>query len=115
MARINMLNLVNYKDFPGDSRYRVFFFKTREEADTFEEHLRKKDIWYERSLDNESEIPRYLFGVHKDDFNLAQKANFLTNAQYRKPFLPKNAFRYLLLVITLGAIVLAIIGYHLVN
>lgn len=110
-----MLNLVNYKEFPGDNRYRVFYFNTVEEANVFEQFLKEKNVWYERSTDAEGSKTRYLFGIHKDDFNRAQKANFLTNAQFRKPFMPDKIFRYIVMILAFGTILLGIVGYYLSN
>lgn len=110
-----MLNLVNYKEFPGDNRYRVFYFDTEAEGDVFEQFLKEKSVWYERSVDNEGNKTRHLFGVHKDDFDQAQKANFLTKAKFRKPFMPDNVFRYVLMIVAFGTLLLGIVGYYLSN
>ena len=107
-----MLNLTNYFDHPGDNRYTVFRFTVSEHADHFESLLRTDEIEYERHEELDEEGSNlYLFGVSKRFQKNAVRANFLTHAAYRKPFIGNKLLKYALLVITIGFVVLAILGY----
>jgi hypothetical protein len=89
----------------------VYQFYYSEHADAFEEMLNERKIKFERFHDEEGEAPRILFGVHKTHLKSANNANFLVHARFRKPFISNKWLKYLLLVVTFGAILLALIGY----
>lgn len=103
------LRITNYFVHPGDTRYMVFVFKQDIYADYFEDLLEEENITYERHLDEEE--TEILFGVHKRFQRKALNANFLTHAKFRKPFINNGLVKYLLLIITFGVIILAIVGY----
>lgn len=103
---IEGFNVTNYREHPSNDRYWVFFFKDAKRATDFEAALTEQGIWFEK--DREEEY--HLYGVHKDDFKAVQHQNFMTEAKFRKPFMADPLFRWLVVTVSLGAIILAIIG-----
>lgn len=110
-----MLNLTNYFDHPGDNRYTVYRFILDEHADYFEALLVQHGITYERFLDTEAENRVILFGVNKRFQKEALRMNFLTHGHFRKPFIGNAWVKWLMLLITTAAIVLAVAGFILSN
>lgn len=103
------LRITNYFVHAGDNRYMVFVFKQEQFANHFEDLLKQENIDFERHFDEQEH--EYLFAVHKRFQRKALNANFLTHAKYRKPFISNRWVKYSLLIVTLGMIVLAIVGY----
>lgn len=101
-------NLTNYHDHPQNSYYTVFFFRTQDQADHFESLLKENGIEYEKA-DKEEEDTKYFFAVRNDVRKDAIRLNYLVSAKFRKPFLPRRA-GWLVVILTLAAIALAIIG-----
>ena len=97
----------NYFIHPGDNRYYVFSFGEDEHADTFAERLEQAGIAFERHREENE----WLFGVARSHFKQALNANHLVYAQYRTKFIPVKGLRNTMLFVTLGAIVLALLGY----
>ena len=104
-----MLDITNYSDHPTRIGYTVFKFYEKQRADYFEELLKKDAIWYESSIDEDRKTI-YLFGVKKSNLKAAFNANYLVSARYRKPIFPNVYFRWILLIVTIGLLILAIIG-----
>jgi len=98
-------------DHPTQKDYRVFNFNSLKEADLFEEKLKAARIIYERDVEEHEKEPLYLFGVHYRDFAKAQDANFMVSAETRKPLIPNGFLRYGFILIVLGIITFALIGY----
>ena len=97
----------NYFIHPGDNRYYVFSFREDEHANDFEQRLNNAQIPFERHRED----TEWLFGVARAYFKQALNANHLVYAQYRTKFIPVRGLRNAMLVVTLGAIVLALIGF----
>ena len=102
-----IMRWTNYFIHPGDNRYYVFSFNEDEHADTFAERLERAGIAFERHREENE----WLFGVARSHFKQALNANHLVYAQYRTKFIPVTGLRNTMLLVTLGAIVLALIGY----
>ena len=100
---------VNYRKHPSDNKYTVFFFTTPEEGLYFEERLDEEAVVFEKDSEDTGEQVYYLYVIKNNYFKQALNANFLTKAKFRKPFLPKIV-GVLLVLITFGLIVMAIIG-----
>lgn len=81
------------------------------EANLFEEILNREKIWFEKDEDEVQAGRTFLFGVKRDDFSRAQRANFEVAAKHRKPLITNKILRYSLLIIFFGFLSLAIIGY----
>lgn len=103
------MNLTNYFDHPGDNRYIVFQFALEDHADHFENLLKEADVIYERHWDEE--VEKTLFGINKRYRKEASRCNFLTHAAYRKPFIGNAWFKWSILLVTAGILILGIIGY----
>jgi hypothetical protein len=104
-----MLNILNYKDHPTRVGYTVYRFFEKERADYFEELLKKNDVLFESSIE-ENGNTLYLFGVKKGDSKKAMNANYLVSAKYRKKIIPNTYFRWGIILFALAMITLAIIG-----
>lgn len=104
----------NYFIHPGDNRYYVFAFKEDEHADVFEIRLKDTDISYERHYEQDETTNdpsgEWLFGVHRKYFKEALNANHLVHAEFRTKFIPVQGLRWALLIGTLAAVMLAVIG-----
>lgn len=109
----NMFNLTNYRDHPENLDYKVFFFYNMEQARYFEAQLNKEEIPFESYLENESDKEVMLFGIHKRDFRKALLQNDLSFAAYKKPFIGNKLIRNTVLIITLGFILFALIGFFM--
>ena len=97
----------NYFIHPGDNRYYVFTYQEEKYADAFQARLDAGGIPFERHEENSE----WLFGVARTYFKEAMNANHLVYAQYRTKFIPVKGLRNAMLIITLGSIILALIGF----
>ncbi len=104
-----MLNLTNYSDHPTRIGYTVYHFFEKERANYFEELLKKDNIYYESSIE-EQENTLYLFGVKKGDAKKAMNANYLVSAKYRNKIIPNIYFRWGVIIFFISVLLLAIIG-----
>lgn len=104
-----MINLMNYYEHPGDNRYFVFEIRSVEKCITFEEYLEEFDVSFEKMVEEEGN--KTLYGIHRDNFSKALKANNLTEGKYRKPMIDVPVLRYALVIITFLVLVLALVGY----
>lgn len=105
------LGLVNYIRHPDNSNYIVYRFADEDRAIAFEEELIAQKIWYEKGDEMKRTRKFILFGVHKNDFKKVQEINFAVEAKYKKPFIPFAAFRWGLILFSIGVVVLASLGY----
>ena len=103
-----MLNITNYFDHPTRIGFTVFRFHEKQRADFFEELLKKNDIWYEVSYEEEKSL--HLFGVRKGDFKKAMNANYLVSAKFRKKIIPNIYLRWGIIIFAILIITLAIVG-----
>ena len=104
-----MLSMINFQDHPTNRNKKVFFFKKAEHANYFEVMLIESKIDFEKQIDKEGDQTIY-YGVKKNDFKAVQKINYLTIANFRKPFISDKFFRYLLIGISVFVVSLAILG-----
>lgn len=105
------LGLVNYVQHPSDKRYIVYRFADPKRATSFEEELTAAKIWFEKDTEFKRSREYILFGVHKNDFTKTDKINFKVEGAHKKPLIPFKGFRYFILILGLGLLTLAIIGY----
>ena len=102
----------NYEPHEKQRSYMVFYFYAKDHADYFEALLIENEIPFERGQGRDL-IRRHLFGVHRRHLELAQSLNDEVGNYYRKPFLGEKRFRNFVLIFTLSAIILAVLGYFL--
>jgi len=107
-----MLNILNYTDHPTRVGYTVYRFFEKERADYFEALLKKDNVYFESSIE-ENENTLYLFGVKKGDSKKAMNANYLVSAKYRNKIIPNTYFRWGIILFAVAMITLAIIGAFL--
>ncbi|MGY8917900.1 MAG: hypothetical protein ACKVJ6_06465 [Flavobacteriales bacterium] len=105
------MRLTNYFIHPADNRYYVFSFSKEDHSDVFRESLTEMSIPFEFNEDNEMVYgAKYLYGVPRTHFNQALKQNHLLYADIRSPLIPNKFFKWALLLITGGAILLGVLG-----
>lgn len=105
------LGFVNYVQHPTNSNYVVFRFADPNRAEDFELELKNAGIWYERDVELKRTTEVVLYGIHKTDFKKAQNFNYFVEGKHKKPIIPFKALRYGVLVVGLGLLILATIGY----
>jgi len=105
------LGLVNYVQHPTNPKYIIYRFPDKKRADSFQEELEKKGIWFERGEEEKRSRTFHLIGIHQNDFKVTQRMNYLVEAKHKKPLIPFKALRYGLILISTGLLTLAIIGY----
>ena len=105
------LDFTNWREHPSDNRYTIFFFKTKEESDFFENLLKLNNIWFEPNIDLDEPTYRYFFAVNKTTNKEVIKLNHLTIGEYRSPLIANAYLRYGLVLAMMVIMTLAIIGY----
>jgi hypothetical protein len=104
-----MLNILNYSDHPTRVGYTVYRFFEIERANYFEELLKKDNISFESSIE-ENGNTIYLFGIKKGDSKKAMNANYLVSAKFRNKIIPNIYFRWGIILFAIAMVSLAIIG-----
>lgn len=107
-----MLNITNYSDHPTRIGYTVYRFFEKERADYFEALLKKENVYFESSVE-EDDRTLYLFGVKKGDSKKAMNANYLVSGRYRKKIIPNIYLRWGIILFATSMVILAIIGTFL--
>lgn len=105
------LGLVNYVQHPSNPSYIVYRFPDPERAASFEEELNAQNIWFEKGEEEKRSNLYTLYGVHKKDYKKTERINYLVEAKHKKPFIPFKVLRYFVLILGLGMLTLAIVGY----
>lgn len=105
------LGLVNYVRHPSDPNYVVYRFADEKRAADFERELKALKIWYEKGEEEARHKNYILFGVHKRNFERTQRLNYAVEANNRTFLIRNRVFRYGLLLISIGTVVLAFVGY----
>ena len=104
-----MLNILNYSDHPTRIGYTVYRFFKKERADYFEKQIKKDNVPFESSVE-ENENTLYLFGIKKGDAKKAMNANYLVSAKYRNKIIPNVYIRWGIILFAITMITFAIIG-----
>lgn len=105
------LNLTNYEEHPTNNKYYVFNFRVIERANYFENLLIEHKIEFEKDQETTENGTLFLFGIHKKDLKQSIYLNNLTIGNFRKPFIADKFFRYFVLAVGLGAILLGVVGF----
>ena len=105
------LGLVNYVKHPSNPNYIVYRFADANRSISFEEELIAKKIWFEKAEEEKRGKQYILFAVHKNDHKKTEHINYQVEAKHKKPFIPFKWLRYTVMIIGLGIVCLAIIGY----
>ena len=107
------LNVTNFQDHPTNQMYRVYHFKMKEQANYFSELLEKEEIYFESDEEPSDETTLYLFGIHKKDVSKVTQLNYLALGKFRKPLIQNKGMRWFVVLLGIGALVLAIVSYFL--
>jgi hypothetical protein len=105
------LGFVNFTQHPDNKEYVVFRFADSNRATSFRAELEKQRIWFEEAIEEKKQVTYILFGLHKTDYNKAQKINFAVEAKHKKFLIPGKFFRWFVVLFGVTMIGLAIIGY----
>lgn len=104
-------DFTNWREHPTDNRYTIFFFKTEQESNFFQNLLDENKIWYEFNLDENEPNYKFYFAVNKVNEKQVIQCNHLAVGEYRKPFIQIPLLRYTLVVLMILVLILAFIGY----
>ncbi len=104
-------DFTNWRNHPTDNRYTIFFFKTRNESDYFENELTRNKIKFEYHFDDDEPTYKYYYAVNKVNEKAVIKLNHLAVGAYRKPFIQINFLRYTLIIAMIIILGIGIIGY----
>jgi hypothetical protein len=113
--RINFLNITNQQPHPDQKGYEIYYFRTPEQANHFEELLKEKGLFYERGIQGQGQSAVHLFGVKSKDIEKIDPLNYLALGRYRKPMIPDKNARIVVVIIGLGLLLFALIGFVLSN
>jgi hypothetical protein len=105
------LGFVNYTQHPENSDYVVFRFADVNRANSFRTELQQQKIWFEEANEDKKQVTYTLFGLHKTDYNKAQKINIAVEAKHKKFLIPGKFFRWFVVLFGITMITLAIIGF----
>src|SRR5690554_3281972 len=106
------LGLVNFVKHPSDPNYIVFRFADLQRAKDFEAALKAQKIWYEKGEEARPARTYYMFGVRNRDYDKVQRINYEVEAKNRNFIISNNFFRWALLLIIVGMVILALFGYY---
>ncbi len=109
--RIGHFGLVNYREHPTEKNYTVFNFNSAEEAQMFHGLLSQRKIWFEEATEEDERGRIYLFAVRFSDIDRVQRVNFEVTGKFRKRMIKSPVLRYSLVVLFLGLLVIAVVGY----
>ncbi|MFT4753376.1 MAG: hypothetical protein ACI85Q_000917 [Salibacteraceae bacterium] len=101
----------NWRDHPTDNRYTVFFYKTKDESDFFQQLLIENKYWFEYNFDESTPNQSHYIAVNKNKERPIIKLNHLAVGAFRKPFIESNIIRYSLIVFMLTVLTIGVIGY----
>jgi hypothetical protein len=105
------LGFVNYTQHPENPDYVVFRFADVNRANSFRTELQQQKIWFEEANEDKKQVTYTLFGLHKTDYNKAQKINITVEAKHKKFLIPGKFFRWFVVLFGITMITLAIIGF----
>lgn len=99
----------NWYSHPGDNRYHVFEFRSKELADEYQRDLELAGIDFERAPAESDGLER--FGVHRTEFQAALRVNHLLHGRHRRPFIANSVLRWIMLLTTAAVVGLAVVGW----
>ena len=107
---------MNYYEHPADNRYYIFEFRNVEKAMSFELLLEEYGVSFEKLVEGEStEEWKTMYAVSKVFLKQALRANNLTESMFRKPMIGNVYARYIFVIVMLGVLGLAVVGYYKTN
>ena len=107
-----LLQVTNHRDHPTNKAYKVFFFRSIEQANYFESLLQNENIKFEKDSEDTEKGELFLFGIRKSDLKIVSKLNLLTIGKYRKPIFPHPIIKYIVILFILIVTILIIISYN---
>ena len=107
-----LLQVTNHSEHPTNKAYKVFFFRSIEQANYFESLLQNENIIFEKDSEDTEKGELFLFGIRKSDLKIVGKLNLLTIGKYRKPIFPHPTIKYIVILFILIVTILIIISYN---
>lgn len=101
----------NFSGHPSNSRYTVFTFYRKDQADCFKTLLIENDIWFEEDIEEREYNNKYLFGVKNKDLKEARRLNYIAFGKFREPFIANVYFRWFVIILSILVMTIAIIGF----
>ena len=106
-----LLQVTNHRDHPINKAYKVFFFRSEEQADYFELLIKNNQVYYERDVEETSNGKIYLFGIRKTDLKIVSTLNYQAIGKFRNPFIYNKKVKYFILTIGLLILIFAVISF----
>lgn len=107
---IPLMSLVNHQIHPTREGYMVFHFKNSLHAQTFQDLLTERSLFYERFDEDRGSEQIQWFGVREQDFDEIEVLNYKVKGLHRKPMIKDKMIRYIIVGLGLLIILIAIIG-----
>lgn len=107
---IPLMSLVNHQIHPTREGYMVFHFKNSLQAQTFQDLLAERSLFYERFDEDRGSEQIQWFGVREQDFDEIEVLNYKVKGLHRKPMIKDKMIRYVIVGLGLLIILIAIIG-----
>lgn len=103
-------NFTNKLRHPTNERKVVYRFYQRDQAEYFTELLVDADIDFEAQVDEEDKRQPTYFGVAKHLERQVDKLNFIAMGRNREKFIASSPVRWIIMAISLVALLLAVAG-----
>lgn len=103
-------NFTNKLNHPTNPRKSVYRFLKREQAEYFTELLVDADIDFEAQVDEDHEKKPTYFGIPKAKEKQVDRLNYLALGHGRDKFIASAPARWILIIVSIGVLLLAIIG-----
>ncbi len=107
----HLFDLTNYRIHPTDKSFNVYHFTKAEQADYFETLLIEYKLYFERHDEMKGDRMVYYFGIKRTEEKVSNQLNNLTQGRYRRKFIPDHRLRTFIMIISLGVLLLAIVGF----
>ena len=107
----HLFDLTNYRIHPSDKSYNVYHFTKPEQAAYFETLLIEYKLHFERYNEKKGDRLVYYFGIKRVDENTSNQLNNLTLGRYRRKFIPDRTIRLGIMFLSVGILLLAIVGF----
>ena len=107
----HFFDLTNYRIHPTDKSYNVYHFTKPDQADYFETLPIEYKLHFERYNEKKGDRLVYYFGIKRIDESTSNQLNNLTLGRYRRKFIPDYKLRLGVMVLSVGVLLLAIIGF----
>lgn len=106
-------NFTNKLKHPTNFNKIVFRHYRQDQAQYFAQLLTEADIEFETQIDEEDQRKPHYFGVSRKFEKRVDKLNYLALGKGREKFIRQAPVRWFLILISMGLLIMAIIGAYL--